>query len=202
MLGRLNRARRWRRPRHPGRHGVGSSRHAGISSGRAKPLGVTVCLQRAPRARRVDEARRAVGIAEARLQAAGPPGSTRRNAPVRRGRILRQRVQRCAPSRPHRGGDGHAGASTTKAPLFRIVRYRPRRTPRADPGGRCCLRLNVTELAFEVAGREEPILLHPRDARCRHRRSDDARPAGVVRCGESRRSAARRADGHGAALSA
>ncbi|MFN7981721.1 MAG: efflux RND transporter periplasmic adaptor subunit [Vicinamibacterales bacterium] len=124
--------------------------------------------QRALPARRVDEARRAVGIAEARLQAA-EARLAQRDETLRSGGgassgnafALRAPISgRIAAVMATLGASYDEGA-----PLFRIVRTDRVELRAQIPAADAASARNVTELAFEVAGREEPILLHPRDAR-------------------------------------
>jgi RND family efflux transporter MFP subunit len=124
--------------------------------------------QRAVPARRVEEARRAVSIAETRLQAA-ESRLAQRDETLRSGGgassgnafVLHAPISgRIAAVMATLGASYDEGA-----PLFRIVRTDRVELRTQIPAADATSARNVTELAFEVAGREEPILLHPRDAR-------------------------------------
>ena len=146
-----------------------SEARAALESGRAEQTRSEQLLaQFAVPARRVEEARRAVGVAEARLQAAesrlaqrdetlqSGGGAASGNAFVLHAPI----AGRIAAVLATLGASYDEGT-----PLFRIVRTDRVELRAQIPASDAASARNVSELAFEVAGREEPILLHPRDAR-------------------------------------
>lgn len=124
--------------------------------------------QRAVPTRRVEEARRAASVAEARLQAA-ESRLAQRDETLRSGGgassgnafVLHAPISgRVAAVMATLGASYDEGT-----PLFRIVRTDRVELRAQVPAADAASARNVAELAFEIAGREEPILLHPRDAR-------------------------------------
>ena len=157
--------------------------------------------ERAVPARRVEDARRAIGVAEARLRAAEARLAQRDE--TLRSRRRRGRGQRVRPARadrrPRRRGQRHAR---------RVVRRRRAALPdRPDRSRRAATRRcrrptppaarQLTDVALEIPGRPDPLPLEsaPRARRRRHR-SDDARAAAAVRGRQPRRAAADRPDRH------
>lgn len=146
-----------------------SEARAALESARAEQTRSEQLLaQRAVPARRVEEAKRAVGVAEVRLQAA-ESRLAQRDETLRSGGgaaagnafVLRAPISgRIAAVMATLGASYDEGA-----PLFRVVRTDRVELRAQIPAQDAASARNVTELAFEVAGREEPILLHPRDAR-------------------------------------
>ncbi len=124
--------------------------------------------QRAVPTRRVEEARRTVSVAEARLQAA-ESRLAQRDETLRSGGgassgnafVLRAPIGgRIAAVMATLGASYDEGA-----PLFRIVRTDRVELRAQIPAADAASARHVSELAFEVAGLEDPIPLHPRDAR-------------------------------------
>ena len=143
--------------------------HAALDATRAEQTrSEHLVTERAAPARRLEEARRALGVAELRLQAA-EARLTQRDETLRSGGgastgnafILQTPIAgRVAAVLATLGASYDEGA-----PLFHIVR-----TDRVElrvqmPAADASAARGVAALAFEVAGREEPVALHPRDSR-------------------------------------
>ena len=178
-------ARRWRRK---------SSQAQGALEGARAELtrAERLLAERAVPARRVEDAQRALAAAEARLRAA-EARLAQRDETLRSGggaRTGNAFALRAPISRTSRRGIGDAR---------RLVRRRARRCSRScgpiawSCGRRCRPRdvaatRGVTELAFEIPGRADPIVAPAAShARRRHHRSGDARVAGAVRDRQSTR---------------
>ena len=146
-----------------------SETRAALESARAEQLRSEQLLaQRAVPARRAEEAGRAVGVAEARLRAA-ESRLAQRDETLRSGGgassgnafVLHAPISgRIAAVMATLGASYDEGA-----PLFRVVRTDRVELRAQIPVADAASARNVSEVAFEVAGREEPILLHPRDVR-------------------------------------